>query len=374
MIFTNSNILAGPGFASANGIYSYSYKNQKLTTIAQTGLGDFNPPLPGGYAFQETYSDSANTVFRALGPDTSTSSIYVSSNKYINTKIFGSGDPLPNNRGDASYIFQPRIRGDDVLFTAVGDDGRGRVYRTDLTGSSVSTFLDLAPPGSDDIDFYALGGFEDGYLAYRTRRLPDGRYTGVYTADMNGAVNTIARLGDPLPGAPGQTIGLFSGDTLHPSISDGKVVYAANGTGNTDGIYIAPVTGGASEVVVDDTMFLPGDTGITAGFALASISGDNVSFLGVTAAGTTTGLWVSMAGELVKIAYRNEVFDGRIVDDVFASPFSMYDNTVAFEIVFTDNTRGLYLATIIPAPGGVVVFGLAGAWAVRRRRKALMSV
>jgi len=364
--FKNTNILF-PTVPSANGIFEFS--NSKVRTIAQSGLNEFGSHSPPqGFLFEQLHGDGANVVFRANGPTTSISTIYRESLGGDLARILGTDDSLPNNAGSVNHVYHPRVFGANILLTAVGDDGRGRVYRTDLSGAKLSTFLDVDAPGFERSDFIALGDAEDGHVAFRTRELPTGTHTGVYTSDLDGAVTPIARLGDPLPGAPGQTIGSFAGDTLHPSISDGRVVFHANGSGNTDGIYAVPVTGGAAEVIVDDTMELPNDNGFTAGFGLASISGDNVSFLGITAAGTSTGLWVSVAGDFVNIVSVGDEFDGREVLRVFSSPFSMSGNTVAFEVVFTDQHRGLYLATVIPAPGTAATLALAGLWGVRRRR------
>ena len=365
VMFSNSSI--GPFQQTISGVYLW--KNGNLNTLINSQVSPFIDHAPRGFSFQEMYSDGANAVVRASGPVDTDSGLYLVSADTNPQLIFERGSTLPDGAGAASDVFWPRVSGDNVLFTAFGDAGLGRVYRTDLNGNNVSTFLDENTPGVEGTGFFALGDFEDGFLSFRAFDFSVGKHTGVFTSDLDGNVTPIARLGDPLPGAPGRTVLSLGGDTIHPSISDGKIVYDAFGSDGVDGIYIAPVTGGASEVVVDGATILPGDNGLTNGFALPSISGDNVSFLGITAAGTTTGLWVSMGGTFVDIVHFNDEFDGRTVRRIFSSPFSMHENTVAFQIVFTNGDRGLYLATIIPTPGAAMVLAMTGLWAAKRRRR-----
>jgi len=75
-----------------------------------------------------------------------------------------------------------------------------------------------------------------------------------------------------------------------------------------------------------------------------------------------------MNGVIINIIHVGDALDGRIVDNVLSGPFALNNNTLAFTATFSNGESGLYMATIIPAPGAATVVALGGLWAARRRR------
>jgi len=71
---------------------------------------------------------------------------------------------------------------------------------------------------------------------------------------------------------------------------------------------------------------------------------------------------------IINIIHAGDALDGRIVDNVLSGPFALNGNTLAFTITFEDFSRGLYMATIITAPGPAMAVVMGGLRAARRKR------
>lgn len=360
LIFANSPIIP----FSKPGLFRYSAN--KIQTIAVSGKA----PFEDGALVDHVYSNGGNTVFRTLMNtiESPVSSIWINKGG-VNENLVPINAELPDGAGTAINLDSPRVNGADVLFAATGSDGQSRIYRTSIDGAPFETLIADSPNTLFPGDSLDIGDFQGDHFVFRTR--DHGIGTGVFAADLDGNTIEIANIGDPVPGHEGEsTFGAFGGLTTHPSMEDGRVVFVAEGTGGINGVYTTTITDNTLETVVDNTMELPNDNGLTFRFGAPSISGDNIAFFGIGADGTGVGAYVSIAGTIVDIIHLGDTLDGRIVNFISSGSFAFNNNTLAFSITFTDSSRGLYLATVTPAPGSACCLALGGAWAARRRRMA----
>jgi hypothetical protein len=349
---------------SLNGLYFASDSGIELLT----STGD--PPFKDGALFEQIYSNGGPTVFRARlnAPGGLTSSIWTHDATGVHHLLPFDAE-LPDGAGPASDLRYPRISGSDVLFVGTDGAGQPRIYRTSTDGAPIETVIGVSPrPGNPD-DGFDLGDFQGDQFVFRTLAPNFGPGTGVYAGDLDGNTTEFAKIGDPVPGHEGEEFFRFAGGTSHPSMDNGRVAFVGQGTNGIDGVYTATITDNTLEVVVDDTMDLPNDNGMTRFFGAPSISGDNIAFIGVGFDSRGVAAYVSMAGTIVDIIHKGETLDGKIVDNVRGGSFGLNGNTLAFTIDFDDSSRGLYLATVIPAPGAGSVAMLGGVWACRRRRR-----
>lgn len=369
VLFSNA---ATGGFQnpSRNGLYFAS--NGTVDLLYATG----DPPFEAGVSFQQTYSEGGPTIFRvtsnAPGGGRPQSSIWTHDATGLHSLLPFDAE-LPDKVGPALDLLFPRISGSDVLFVGTGGDLRPRIYRTSTSGAPIETVIGVSPrPGHPD-DGFDIGDFQGDQFVFRTYAPGTFTGTGVYAGDLDGNTIEFAKIGDPIPRHEGEDeFFRFGGETTHPSMDNGRVAFAGEGLNGVAGVYTSTITDNTIEVVADNTMDLPNDNGLTLSFAAPSISGDNIAFIGVGNDGRGKAAYVSIAGTIVDIIHVGDTLDGKIVNNVRSGSFALNGNTLAFTVTFDDaiSSRGLYLATITPAPGSALCLALGGAWAVRRRRMA----
>jgi hypothetical protein len=364
LLFANASLGGGP--PGRNGLFRATPVGIDTLALAHEA------PFESGAGIDQDYVGSSGpVVFRARTPTSgiSAKSIWMNDAGAL-SNLVPIGAELPDGAGPASDLQYPRINGSDVLF--VGTDGAGlpRIYRTSTSGAPIETVIGVSPsPGNPDEGF-DLGDFKDGRFVFRTLSLISDGTSGVYAGDLEGNTTEIVKYGDPVPGHEADEVfGRFGGGNTHPSMDNGRVAFVGLGSQGTRGVYTSSITGGTIDIVVDTTMELPNDNGATIGFGAPSISGDNIAFLGIAGNGRGIGAYVSMSGTIVDIIHKGDTLDGKIVDNVRGGSFGLNGNTLAFTITFEDFSRGLYLATVIPAPGSTLCLALGGAWAARRRRR-----
>ena len=107
---------------------------------------------------------------------------------------------------------------------------------------------------------------------------------------------------------------------------------------------------GANELVADTTTVMPGSDPITFGtFSDPDISGRNVATDGgeVAFSGSGSGfigLFVSDPSGLCRVIDTNDTLEGKDVTQVFMGRDSYAVGMLGFQAVFSDGSRGIYLA------------------------------
>ena len=357
------------GNPSKNGLYRSA--NGKIELLAATG----EQPFKSGAAFDESYTAGGPTVFRALTSTAGSpvSSIWISDAGSL-TNIVPIGAELPDGAGSASFLSFPRISGNDVVFSGIGNSRQSRIYRTSTNGAPLTSVIDENTGPEFDNVFLDIGDFQNDQFVFRTFDTVFASSTGVYAGDLDGNTTEISRAGDPVPNQPDFEFFRYGGDTTYPSMDNGRIAFTGQGFSTVEpgvgsqGIYTTSITGDSLEVVVDNNTILPNDNGVSTAFGAPSISGDNVAFIGVGNGSRGKAAFVSINGVIVDIIHVGDMLDGRIVSNVLSGSFALNGNQLAFTVDFTNGDSGLYMATIIPSPGAATVVALGGVLAARRRR------
>jgi hypothetical protein len=134
---------------------------------------------------------------------------------------------------------------------------------------------------------------------------------GVYVADTDsGELTAVAETGTLVPGVGLAEFANYFGAV---SIDDGRVAFGYG----TDFLYIPPRTG-------------PSDTAIY-------------------------GIFSNLGGSLAKVIDKGDMLDGKVVHQARIGREGLDGNQIAFEVEFVGSTRAIYVATLIPEPGTIVL-------------------
>lgn len=216
-------------------------------------------------------------------------------------------------------------------------------------------------------------------------------------------VSILARNGDALTSAgPGVELSTISGATVrHNGADQVAFIGALAGVNTTANDNFAVITQGTSglNIVARAGSAAPGTgPGVFFGTGFNSMTLNNVgqvafitNLIGTgigPGSGNGSGLWATdNSGNVLLVARQGDLFDvdpnplvtdNRTINLIsYASGASGQDGIgrgfndagqLVFNLTFTDNTSGVFVATI-PAPSAAVMMGMAGLAAVRRRRR-----
>jgi len=356
---------------SLNGVFEHG--DTGVHTFAVSGQNPFDHPL--GFFFEDPHFDGDTSVFWGAGPEFDESAIYVSSGGSEATRLVGTGDPINGGASVTAVAFTPRVLGDQVVFGTLDESGANRLERVPAAGGVPQMLFDasspLEPEGADyDLTAYALGGTSGDRFAF-WGETASGLEAGIFVSDLDGNVVPVARRGEPAPGGEGQ---VFSSFIEFPSLDGETVGFSGRAVGGVSTVYTADTATGAIEAVVDVTSPVINEPNsglpVITTLRAASVSGGNVGFIGQSSSGFTQALFVMFGGELLEIARNREMFDGKMLRVLTASPFSLDGNQYVFAVEFTDGSTGLYRATIVPGPASVLLTLTQFAnLAFRRRRR-----
>jgi hypothetical protein len=186
-----------------------------------------------------------------------------------------------------------------------------------------------------------------------------GGYQGIFRAEANGTITRLYDTTMPMPGQPGN-FELIS----RPIIQNGSVVF--RGANSIAGYGIFTDLSGTLEVVANQSTMVPGSPGSVFGsFGYPAFDQGVIAFT-ASAVGGNTGVYSTHLGALGKVLAGGDLFDGRIVRYAIMGPQGLSGDSIALHVEFTNNSYGIYRATI-PAPGAGVFLGLLTGAARRRR-------
>ena len=284
-----------------------------------------------------------------------------------------------NDFGDPTYI-------DTGIYTNINGLNRVVDISTPIPGSRETFDLVNMFPVLNDNGNVAFQGisYNDDLSGFPTI-LSEGIYTNI-----GGIINVIADTNTPIPGE----IDTFKYFGAHPSINNNETV-AFEGSdsnfyttiysyseGNFNALTVnSPVDFGGpilnnndniiffqgniftniegSNLVADINTSIPDGIGNFTGFfsddflnsfdffesdAYSINDNGKVAFVGI---GTDEqqGIYTNLNGSLEKVVDRNTLLDGKTIKDLAFGPYGLNENQIAFTVLFTDGTEGIYIAT-----------------------------
>ena len=380
-----------------------------------TKVADTATPIPGGGGrFADFAGEWSNTdpiapsldhgaaVFLGHGAGFGPDSLYgvFRFDNGVLSRVADNTMPLPG-RGERILSFgTPVISGGRTAFEAISTIGRAVVVsggdglRTVATRGTAApdgmgAFTDAARPVVRGDDVWFFGRYTDG---------PSSGGEGVFLS-RDGTLTAVAHSGTPVPGRPGERF-----TSISPPRGDrGEVAFYASGTGFNSGVY--RTVGGALVRVGDgyfpdntaidhdgrDTSFTgrrPIDTGYslwidrdgtvrriaTSGdptpdgtghfdfspaLVTTSVDAGHVAFTAVFDAADNLAVFTDAGGPLTRlVGFGDRLFDKKVTN-VQISQDALSGNAIAFAATFSDNTSGVYLATLpepaIPAFAALVL-------------------
>jgi hypothetical protein len=152
-----------------------------------------------------------------------------------------SGDLGPGGETFATFHLPQVSATGDVMFMAGWDDGvSGGIYVQDAGGIRAVAATGQPLPETNGGSIDSLGGpahYSDaGSVAFGAALVGGSVAGGVFVADASGALRLVARSGDPVPGAPGQSFASFG---VAASNAAGQVAFAATTSSGAHGVFLA---------------------------------------------------------------------------------------------------------------------------------------
>jgi hypothetical protein len=231
------------------------------------------------------------------------------------------GDPLPSG-GTIDSIFEDFAYSVDVMnIIATPTNGARGIYGIDATGShKIVEFGDPAPEGGVFSTIYFVSRQGDN-LAYGANISFGPGVSGVFTR-IGGVNELVADTTTVIPGSEPTTFG--GGSFSDPDISGQNVAFHG-GYGALTGVYAR--IDGTLVKVADKNDTQPGSVKPFTTFSVPVISGQQVAFRGV---GDFSGVYVGDGGPLTVIAQTGDAAPGGSTFNGFAQHVSTDDGDVAF--------------------------------------------
>ncbi|HLX07762.1 MAG TPA: hypothetical protein VKY89_07845 [Thermoanaerobaculia bacterium] len=236
--------------------------------------------------------------------------VYVKSGEILK-RIADSTMAVPGGTGNFSAFGQPGFdtRG-TIAFVAQDGAGAYGVYSSSFPAAPapavVANSSTPIPGGGGTFNYFdgamATEGGGITFFASRTGSPPAG--VGIYTVKGSG-IFTIANTSTSVPGAGG-TFSAFAA----PAASADRVVFHAQGSAGSDGIY-QRAGQGSLQVVADLGTPVPGGHGTFQTFFLnsPSASGDDVAFL-AGYENSKFGIFARVSGRLVRVVTSDDTIGG----------------------------------------------------------------
>ncbi len=319
-----------------------------------TGFGQFLGSWPS--------SSAGSVAFHGqIGGGVNAAGIYLRDGAQL-LKVVDYLTPVPNGTGGNFFpIGQPSLENGRVAFVASEFGGAQRgVYS--WQGGALSIIADRntpIPSGPGAFTDFFDCDLSQGQIVFSAEGT--GLHRGIYSSDTGGS---LSRLYDTTMVVPGGNGGNFTG-FAQTVLNDGRVAFYGQG-GGQEGVY-TDITG-ALEVIANHNTPVPGLAGTFGGFGFVSIDEGVIAFTGLHS-GALLGVFSTHGGTLQKVLAFGDLLDGRIVEDAFIGGQALDGDSIAMKVLFTDGTQGIYMATI-PAPATLAVAVPVAMAASRRRRQA----
>ncbi len=301
---------------------------------SMVAVGD---PVPGGGTIDTIFEDFAfggeglNIIAK---PSSGVRGIY-SVNSTGLSKIVEFGEPAPSG-GTFSTIFFVSRQNENLAFQAnIFQVGKPELFAGVFTriagvnqlvadstniipGSDPTTFSSFSDPDISGNNVAFHGGF--------------GALTGVY-ARIDGTLTKVVDINDFVPGSTK----LFTSFST-PVINGRQVIF--RGVGDGSGIYVGD--GGPLTVIAQSGDSAPGGSTFSGFGPNVSSDGDDVAF---NASGSGfNGLFVSDPSGLCRVIDTDTPLEDKAVIQLFMGRDSYSVGMLSFRAVFSDGSRGIFLA------------------------------
>ena len=302
-------------------------------------VADTNTSIPGGSESFISFSHASlsGTDVAFYGAGSTEVGIYARIGGTLDV-VADTNTAVPGGSGNFTDFDTnaPSIDGGNVAFVASSTSWRDGLY-TDIGGTlSVVANSSTAMPGGagtfSSFDTVSLDGGDVAFRGFGSGKL------GIYT-EISGTLDLVADTNTAIPGGTGNFTSFGSA-----SISSGKVALRA-GVHPHLGIYTD--AGGLLDVVADTNTPVPRGTGnfLFQGGVAPSIQGQDIAFE-AGASSFSSGIYARMQGSLLSVVDYNVSLDGKTQSWVEAGPQALSGQDIVFHMVFSDNSEGIYVATV----------------------------
>ena len=263
-------------------------------------------------------------------------------------ELFSGVGSISLESGNMAFFGQSAVR--RGIFTEVGGTLTKVVDNlTEIPPGDQGTFFNFRPPSLSDGNTWVIG---IGRLQSEDQDTPV--IQGIYT-DEGGTLHAVADINSPHPDGSGTLFTRFD----EVSVDGGNPAFIAESENlGTDtfkrGVYT--VVDGVIQKVVDTNTEIPEGTGTFVRFDSLAFAAGKLVF--VASGPLQKGIYVNSEGSLSKVLDLTDTLDGKNISFFQFSPQGFDGNTLAFLVIFTDNSKGIYrasLSTFNTEPGENVV-------------------
>jgi hypothetical protein len=366
--------------------------NQSGIYIATGGIlemvADTNTATPGGTgnfksfvgrfldSFGNPSLDGIDVAFLAIDSG-NTTGIYKTNNGVLKF-IADTNTPVPGGTANNNIeISQPSLDAGSVAFRrfqATKDSLFSGIYISN--GETLRVVADSSTAvlgGEGDFTEFNRLELDDGDVVFSTFGTDS---PGIYTL-IDDNLEVVADTSTLIPDGTGNFVD-FS--TSHLSIEGGEVLFGGVGFNSEAGIFKA--INGTLEVVADNNTAIPDGTGnfdwtsfISSAGTSALDEGNVAFFIGVEEDPKSLeigGIYMLFNGMLVNVIDENDNLDGKKIDSIVFDSEGLSGNTIAFRACLSDDSCGIYTATLseisLPAAFWLFSSAIAGMGIMLRRK------
>ncbi|HSI34946.1 MAG: dockerin type I domain-containing protein [Phycisphaerae bacterium] len=252
----------------------------------------------------------------------------------------------PTTTSKYSGFGSPSLYAGGVGFTARVGANWGVYNYSGATGQTSEVYLSTVGVPSGTGTFTSLGRLTaDGASMYF-----DGQAMaqwGIYKS-VGTTTTMVMNLSSTVPGTDAR----FTTSLSNVARSGDNLSF--NGTlAGRSGIF--GLINGAVRTIADSSTPIPDGGGwrFDGKFGFSSIGGSSVVFVGrheENGVVKSVGVYAWSNGELQKVIDSSVTLGGKLIKDLFVENQAVAGNRVAFRAIFTDNTQGAFVASLVPTP------------------------
>lgn len=362
--------------AGRHGIYVGDAQNLEKVV-------DSNTPVPGGIANFSTYLDGpaisgANIAFYGQHPGpleggaSARQGVYARIDGALQVVADGT-TPIAGGGYFTGFAgSNPSIDDEDVAFIGTQDNVYGVFARRRGVIERIADTETQIPngPGTFTHSELASASISRGRVAFGGSRLvyhPEtdswSIWRGVYT-DLHGTLEPVADNTTPLPFPSGNQVGCLGGAVV---IAGDSIVFGADNSTNCrlrfadheSALFLWDGNTDSVTRIVDSSMPIPDGIGRFTNIGEFSFDGESVAFSASDATGQS-GIYWWHDGEVRKVIDAGDSLDGREIAWLSIESDALDGTSIAFLAAYdSDNTQGVYVATLVPEPSSIVMAGVA---------------